>query len=205
MSRYDYYEDMKRRARSIRAEFGLTSPRVQLNDLRRIYKAQAIKIDLWEGKLKNLRGAYFHDETGASVMIAKKLPKEQRIFTMGHELKHHLADAVDVRCMDLKASDEIEIGAEVFAVELIFPEADFTDALHALDVQLGACKPQHIVRLKRESATTLSFTSLGKLAVHLRFAPAGTFDDVHWKKLDESIYGEPLYKRLLRRRGVAVR
>jgi Zn-dependent peptidase ImmA (M78 family) len=205
MSRFEYYEDMKRRARDIRAEYGLTSPRVQLSDLRRIYKAQGIKIDLWEGKLKNLRGAYLRDATGASVMIAKKLPKEQRIFTMGHELKHHFADAVEVRCMDLKTSDEIEIGAEVFAVELIFPEADFTQGLRSMGVQPGACKPEHIVRLKRESATTLSFTSLGKLAVHLGFAHAGAYDEVHWKKLDESIYGEPLYKRLLRRRGVPVR
>lgn len=205
MSRFDYYEDMKRRAREIRAEYGLTSSRVQLSDLRRIYKAQGIKIDLWEGKLKNLRGAYLRDETGASVMIAKKLPKEQRIFTMGHELKHHLADAVEVRCMDLKNSDEIEIGAEVFAVELIFPEAAFAQTLRSMGIQPRGCKPEHIVRLKRDSATTLSFTSLGKLAIHLGFAQPGAYDDVHWKKLEESIYGEPLYKRLLRRKGIPVR
>jgi Zn-dependent peptidase ImmA (M78 family) len=205
MSRYAYYEEMKRRARAVREEFGFVSPRVQLSALRRVYKKYGIHIDLREGAFKNLRGAYFLDETGPSVMIAKKLPKEQRIFTMGHELKHHLVDGVETRCMDLNTTDEIEIGAEIFAVELIFPEADFAQALHSQGVRRGSCTPQEIVRLKHDSQTTLSFTSLGKLAVHLGFAYSGAFNGVQWKKLDEQLYGVPLYKRLLLRRGVAVR
>jgi hypothetical protein len=205
MTRYAYYEDMKRRARDVRAEFGFTSPRVQLSDLRRVYKQYGLRIDLRDGQFKNLRGAYFLDESGPSVMIAKKLPKEQRIFTMGHELKHHLVDGAETRCMDLKAIDEIEIGAEIFAVELIFPEADCTHALEAMGVRQGTCTAEQVVRLKRTSETTLSFTSLGKLAIHLGFAAPGAFDGVHWKKLDEQIHGVPLYKRLQRRRSVPPR
>lgn len=205
MFRHEYYEEMKRIAREVRAEFDFTSPRVRLSDLRKVYRDRGIRIDLWAGKLKNLRGAYFNDESGASVMIAKKLPKEQRIFTMGHELKHHIVDRTGVNCMDLSANEAIEIGAEVFAVELIFPEADFAAAMRAAGVGVGACSPEDIVRLKRQTETTLSFTSLAKLATHLGFAAAGTLDGVQWKKLEVRLYGEPLYKQLLRRRGKPVR
>jgi Zn-dependent peptidase ImmA (M78 family) len=205
MTRFAYYEEMKQRAREVRAEFGFTTPHVQLSDLRQVYKKYRVRIDLREGKFRNLRGAYFLDEGGASVMIAKKLPKEQRIFTMGHELKHHLVDAEETRCMNLNANDEVEIGAEIFAAELIFPEADFSRTLQDMGVRLRECTPEHIVRLKHNTNATLSFTSLGKLAVHLGFADHGVFDRVHWKKLDEQIHGVPLYKRLLQRRGLAVR
>jgi Zn-dependent peptidase ImmA (M78 family) len=205
MSRHDYYEDMKRRARNVREEFGFTTPRVQLSDLRQVYKRQGVRIDLRDGKFKNLRGAYFLDEAGPSVMIAKKLPKEQRIFTMGHELKHHLVDGVETRCMELNASDEIEIGAEIFAVELIFPESDFAQALQSMGVQPRRCTAEHIVTLKHDTRTTLSFTSLGKLAIHLGFADSGAFDHVHWKKLDETVNGVPLYKRIQQRRSLAFR
>jgi hypothetical protein len=205
MFRHQYYEDMKRIARDVREQFGFTTARVQLSDLRRVYRQEKIRIDLWDGKMKNLRGAYFNDETGASVMIARKLPKEQRIFTMGHELKHHLVDRTAINCMELRTDEAVEIGAEVFAVELIFPESDFIEALKTAGVRSGACRPADIVRLKHDSETTLSFTSLGKLATHLGFAPPDAFKGVQWKKLEEQLYGEPLYKRLLRRRGVSVR
>lgn len=205
MSRAAHYEAVKAHARALRKQYGFTTPRVLLSDLRRIYKAEGIKIDLWPGKLKNLRGAYFRDEAGISVMISKTLPKEQRIFTMGHELKHHFVDAAATDCTQLTSNDEIEIGAEIFAVELIYPEADFQAAMRARNIAPGHCSPEDIVRLKRDTGATLSFTSLGKLATHLGFAANGAFDRMQWKKLEEELFGEPVYKRVLRRRGFAVR
>lgn len=205
MNRNDYYEAMKSLARETRARFDLVTPVVKLSDLRRIYKDQGIRIDLWAGKLKNLRGAYFLDEAGPSVMLSKQLPKEQRIFTMGHELKHHLVDRAETNCMELEGSSAIEIGAEVFAAELIFPEGDFADVLHAMQVPIGACTGEHIVRLKHDTGTTMSFTGLAKRATRLRFAAPGALDGVQWKKLDVEIFGEPLYKRLQRRRAAAGR
>jgi len=203
MTRHVYYEDMKRRARELRAEFTLTTPQVRLSDLRRIYKAKGIRIDLWDQKLKNLRGAYFLDEAGPSVMLSKRLPDEQRIFTMGHELKHHIVDGVETRCMDLDKTDAIEIGAEVFAAELIYPETECLERFHSIGVLAGTCTAEHVVRLKRETNTTLSFTGLGKRAIWFGLAAEGAFDAVHWKKLEEKLYGEPLYKKLQRRRGLA--
>jgi hypothetical protein len=71
----------------VRARFGLTSPRVLRSDLRRIYRAEGIQIDLWPHKLRKLRGAYINDEFGPTVMLAKGLPQDPMVFTMGHELK----------------------------------------------------------------------------------------------------------------------
>lgn len=200
VNRSQYYEEMKLLARDMRARFGLLSPVVKLSDLRRMYRELGIKVDLWPHRLKNLRGAYFLDEAGPSVMVARQLPTEQRIFTMGHELKHHLVDRAETRCMELAGNSTIEIGAEVFAAELVFPEGDFKDEMCRMQIHPGSCTAEHIVRLKHDTRTTLSFTALAKRAAWLAYAVPGRLDNVRWRKLDEQIYGEPLYKRLLRRR-----
>src|SRR5574341_1033479 len=92
MNRFQYYQEMKGLARQVRAAHRLETPRVLRSDLRRIYREYQIRIDPWPYKLKHLRGAYFHDQIGTAVMIADHLPPEPRIFTLAHELKHHLVD-----------------------------------------------------------------------------------------------------------------
>jgi len=202
MNRTVYYDKMKALAREVRVQYGLTSYRVMKSDMRRIYKAEGITIDLWPHKLKNLRGAYFNDEMGPSVLIAKSLPEDPYIFTLGHELKHHLVDR-DLGlsfCHDSNESEPIEIGAEIFAAELIFPEQDFCDLLRQQGIGRHECRPEDLVRLKRETQTTLSYASLAKRAVFTGFAAPRSLAKVKWTKLEESLYGEPLYKRLLRQR-----
>ena len=203
MNRSDYYTQMKELARDTRAKYGLTSPRVLKSDMRRIYRDQGIRIDLWPFKLRQVRGAYFNDEIGPTVMLAKGLPDDPMIFTMGHELKHHLVDRdLPVACCsDRNANQHIEIGAEVFAAEFIYPEADFIKALTTKGIARGKCTPEDIVRLKRETGTTLSYASLAKRATFLHFCELGSLDKVPWKKLEEEMFGEPLYKTLLRRRS----
>ena len=61
-----------------------------------------------------------------------------------------------------------------------------------------------MIQLKRETRTTLSYAGLVKRLEFLGFIAAGTFAKVRWKKLEEEVYGEPLYKQLLRRRAGAV-
>ncbi len=201
MNRGGYYEEMKASARALRDRYGLGSPRVRLSDLRRIYSDNGIKIDLWKRKLKGLRGAYFRDESGASVMINAGLPEEPRIFTMGHELKHHFHDGQTRDCFLTWAEDDhVEIGAEVFAGELIFPEADFSTFCISIGIQPGACRPEDLVRVKRESQTTLSYAGLVKRATRLGFARAEELARIQWKKLEEQVYGEPVYKRVQRYR-----
>lgn len=203
MNRSAYYNEMKELARSTRAKYGLTTPRVLKSDLRAIYRDQGIKIDLWPHRLREVRGAYFNDELGPTVMLVKGLPDDPMIFTMGHELKHHLVDRdLPVACCsDRNANQHIEIGAEIFAAELLYPEQDFIEALAAGGFTAGKCTAEAIVRLKHNTRTTLSYTGLAKRATFLGLAPAGSMDKIRWKTLEEQIFGEPFYKKLLRRRG----
>lgn len=211
MNRSHYYEKMKGLAREVRAKYELATPRVMKSYMRKIYKEEGIKIDLWpfknDGNLfhnfKNLRGAYFHDECGTNVLLARSLPQDPAIFTMAHELKHHLVDRDQqgfIVCDLSNENDVIEISAEVFAAELIFPEQDFADKMHDMGVEYGKCRPEDIVRIKRETETTLSYAGLSKRAVFLDFASQNAFKGVRWKKLEEELYGEPVYKRVQRYR-----
>jgi hypothetical protein len=202
MNRSAYYQEMKALAGGVRQRYGLTTPRVLRQDLRRIYRAEGISIDLWPHRLRKLRGAYFHDELGSHVMLAKELPVDPMVFTMAHELKHHLVDqALPVSCCDPSNQNEmIEIGAEVFAAELIFPESDFGAAMAAANVGKGACTAEAIVRLKHETKTTLSYAGLVKRAEFLGFARPGVLPKAGWKSLEVKLYGEPLYKQLQRLR-----
>ncbi len=202
MTRSEYYRQMRLLAVQIRDQYGLQTPRVLKSDLRRIYKHQGIQIDLWPYKMKKLRGAYFNDEQGPSVMLAKGLPDDPMIFTMGHELKHHLVDRGDIvaLCDPSNQSAQIEIGAEIFAAELIYPEQMFRDDLVGLGVTMGACTPEQIVALKRDTRTTLSYTGLAKRAEFLGIAAQNSLGRIAWKKLEEKMYGIPLYKQILSRR-----
>ncbi len=203
MTRYEYYEQMKALARNVRAEHGLTTPRVLRSDLRRIYKAYEIKIDLRQG-FKNLRGAYFNDDCGATVVIAKGLPADPTVFTMGHELKHHLADreTPGFQCSySPSTTDQVEIAAEIFAAELIFPETEFLRLLTDAGVSPGTCTAEHLVRLKHETRTTLSYQGLAKRADFMKLAAAGTFNGVQFTKLEERIYGKPFRRPAKHRRA----
>jgi Zn-dependent peptidase ImmA (M78 family) len=190
---------MRLLAGQIRDQYGLQTPRVLKSDLRRIYKDQGIHIDLWPYKLRKLRGAYFNDAEGASVMLARGLPDDPMIFTMGHELKHHLVDrdSIVALCDPSNQSAEIEIGAEIFAAEMIYPECMFRDDLLRLGVTIGSCTAEQLVTLKRETKTTLSYAGIAKRAEFLGFAPQNSLAKVAWKKLEESIYGVPFYKQRL--------
>ena len=203
MRRYDYYQELKSLARDVRAKHGLTSPRVLRSDMRRIYRAEGIRIDVWRHPLRGLRGAYFNDEFGPTVMVAGGLPSEPMIFTLGHELKHHLIDrdSAAAFCSESNRGDAVEIGAEIFAAELIFPEEDFCKQMAAMGVEEGHCAAETIVRLKHEIATTMSYAALAKRAEYFRFATEGSLQAVKWTKLAEELYGEPLFKRLIRSRG----
>ena len=201
MTRYEYYEEMKALARTVRAKHDITGPRVTRTNLRRVYKAYGIRFDLRSG-FKNLRGAYFNDEFGPCIVVAKALPEDPRVFTMGHELKHHLVDR-DTQGFQCKfenvGTDPVEIGAEVFSAELLFPEAEYLALLAEMGVTEGTCTAEHLARLKHDTRTTLSYQGLAKRAEFMNLAEAGAFDGVQFKKLEEQIFGKPF--RRFRKRG----
>jgi Zn-dependent peptidase ImmA (M78 family) len=200
--RSQYYDQLKTLARDVRARFGLTTPRLLRSDLRRIYRAEGIRIDLWPYRFKGLRGAYFNDEMGPTVLLAKGLPQDPMVFTMAHELKHHLTDrGLSLSYCDASnQSNPIEIGAEIFAAELIYPDEDFAAQLARMGVQRGTCTPEILVRLKHETQTTLSYAGLAKRSEFMGFSQPGSLARVKWKKLEEQIYGPPIYSFYRRRR-----
>ncbi|MDX2240028.1 MAG: ImmA/IrrE family metallo-endopeptidase [Leptolyngbyaceae cyanobacterium bins.302] len=205
MSRYEYYEELKELARQQRLEHELTTPRVLRSDLRRIYKQHGIRLDLWppkgamsNGVIKTLRGAFFCDEYGVSVMISRTLPDAPAIFTMAHEFKHFLVDRASgaIMCGETNQNERIEIGAEVFAAEFLYPDQDFREDLLQMGVKPGECTPEDLVRLKHERQATLSYKGMSKKAEFLKFASLEVFEGVKWQSLEEKIYGIPIYKQV---------
>ena len=183
-----YYEDLKQLARQVRAENGLNTPRVLPSDLRRIYFKNGIEIDLWPYRLRNLRGAFICDKFGTTVMLARNLPQDPLVFTMAHELKHFFRDR-DLGisyCDQSNASKTLEIGAEIFASELLFPDRDFILHMERMGVRENECLPRTLVRLKRKTRTTLSYAGLAIKAERLRFAPPGSLTKVKtWRKFEQ--------------------
>jgi Zn-dependent peptidase ImmA (M78 family) len=185
-----YYEDLKQLARQVRAENGLSSPRVLPGDLLRIYAKNGIVVDEWPYRFRNLRGAFINDHLGMTVMIAKGLPKDPLVFTMAHELKHFFRDR-DLGisyCDQSNLNKNLEVGAEIFAAELIFPDRDFVRHMEMMGIRRDQCLPKNLVCLKRKTGTTLSYAGLAIKAEWLGFAPAHSLTTIKtWRRL-EAIY-----------------
>jgi Zn-dependent peptidase ImmA (M78 family) len=183
----DYYYRMRELAREVRARHGLEGPRLTFRQIWRICRTEGIeRLDFRSG-FKALRGAYFNDDYGVSILLARGLPDDPTIFTVAHELKHHLVDskATSVLCRTAEEARRTEVGAEIFAAELIYPERDFVDDLCRL---LGRTPhnltAETLVQLKEKTRTTLSYAALAKRTVLLGMAEQGSFQDVRWRTLE---------------------
>src|SRR6476661_119943 len=162
MNRQAYYEELKLLARQVRAENGLRSPRVLPSDLRRIYDRHGIMIDSWPYRLRHLRGAFISDHLGTTVMLASGLPQDPMVFTMAHELKHFFRDR-DLGisyCDQSNLGREVEVGAEIFAAELLFPDQDFISQMSVMHIRQEQCLPKTLIELKRKTGTTLSYAGM---------------------------------------------
>jgi Zn-dependent peptidase ImmA (M78 family) len=183
----NYYEDLKQLARQVRAENGLSSPRVLPNDLMRIYARYGITVDEWPYRFRHLRGAFINDHLGTTVMLAKGLPRDPMVFTMAHELKHFFRDR-DLGisyCDQSNLNKSLEIGAEIFAAELLFPDRDFVAHMTKMGIRRDQCLPKTLIRLKRETGTTLSYAGLAIKAERLGFAPSHSVTTIKtWRRLE---------------------
>ncbi|HKN82067.1 MAG TPA: ImmA/IrrE family metallo-endopeptidase [Pyrinomonadaceae bacterium] len=198
MNLHNYYEDLKLLARRVRAENRLSSPRVLPSDLRRIYAKHGIEVDEWPYRFRHLRGAFINDHLGTTVMLAKGLPRDPMAFTMAHELKHFYCDRnLGISyCDQSNLNRSLEIGAEIFAAELLFPDRDFVAHMKMMGIRGNQCLPKTLVHLKRKTGTTLSYAGLAIKAERLGFAPAHSLTTIKtWRKL-EAIYDEPLRRRV---------
>ena len=187
MNTHNYYEDLKALARQVRAEHGLTSPRVLPSDLMRIYAQYGIEFDEWPYRFRHLRGAFINDHLGTTIMIAKGLPQDPMVFTMAHELKHFFRDR-DLGisyCDQSNLNKSLEVGAEIFAAELLFPDRDFIAHMTKMGIRTNQCLPKNLIRLKRQTGTTLSYAGLAIKAERLGFAPAHSVTTIKtWRRLE---------------------
>jgi len=183
-----YYVELKELARQVREHYALTSPRIRCSDLRKIYRAQGIELILWPGKVRNVRGAYFNDEWGVAVMVMKELPEGPLVFTMAHELKHHLVDS-DLKPYPRWRFDQpnpIEVGADLFAAELIYPEKAFEFDLGRMGRRVGDGPLDVLLRLKKKTGASLPHRIFRERAVLMGFAPASLFRMSSWLKLEKA-------------------
>jgi Zn-dependent peptidase ImmA (M78 family) len=193
------YESLKALARQKRQEYEVSTDTFGLQKLRQIYKQEGVVIDLWKLQPR-IRAVYMCDDGDPSVLVNKTLPMEPRLFAMVHELKHHYTDRKlieggKLKCGDYNANQDIEIGAEVFAAEFLYPEQEFLDCLAGLGIQRDACTKEDVVRLKRSCGAPVSYTFLRKRLERMGFAQPGAFDRVQFQKLEEELYGLPIYKQ----------
>ena len=192
MNVQNYYEDLRALARQVRAEHKLSSPRVLPSDLMRIYAQYGIVLDEWPYRFRHLRGAFINDHLGTTIMIAKGLPQDPMAFTMAHELKHFFRDR-DLGisyCDQSNLNKSLEIGAEIFAAELLFPDRDFVAHMNMMGIRRDQCLPKTLIGLKRKTGTTLSYAGLAIKAERLGFAPAHSLTTIKtWRRL-EALYSE---------------
>ena len=197
MNTHQYYEDLKLLARQVRAENGLSSPRVLPSDLIRIYDKHGIEVDEWPYRFRNLRGAFINDDLGTTVMLAMGLPQDPMVFTMAHELKHFFRDR-DLGisyCDQSNLNKSLEIGAEIFAAELIYPDRDFVSHVSQMGIRMNQCLPKDLVKLKRQTRTTLSYAGMAIKAERLGFAPSHSLTTIKtWRRI-EALHSPPAARR----------
>lgn len=199
MSRWDYYEAMKVLAARKRLQYDVCTEKLGLQKVREIYRSEGITIDLWKTSAR-IRAVYMCEGNDPSVLVNRSLPKEPRLFAMVHELKHHYCDQDamqngEIQCGDYNANEVIEKAAEVFAAEFIFPEQEFLDCVRSLGLKPGAVTPENLVELKRSCGAQVSYTFLRKRLEWFNFIDVGEFAKVQFQKLEEEIYGVPIYRQ----------
>lgn len=185
-------------AKAKRVEHSVSTKSLNIAAIRRVYKAEGVRIDKWKFGSK-IRAVYMVDDGDASVAIKDGMPKEPTLFSLVHELKHHFVDQAliqqgGLKCGDYNANEQIEKAAEVFAAEFIYPEDEFIACVVGLGIQIGSCTPEDVVKLKRTCNALVSYQFLSKRLLRLGFATPGAFDKIQFQKLEEKMFGVPFYK-----------
>lgn len=190
-----YYRRMRQLAGEKREKLSLSTPDITLSRIRKIYRAEGITIDKCSGRLRKVKAAYFCDQYGCSVLLNMRLPEIPRLFAMIHELKHHYEDRDQLRCFCQEVYDSspiIEIGAEVFAAEFIFPEEEFRSYVTSF-MKGKEILPEDVVHMKYHCPAKVSYQFFTKSLERLGFIRRGQFAGVQFHKLHEKLYGSHHY------------
>lgn len=195
----DYYRRMKLLARQKRDEYEISLQKINLTLIRNIYKKEEITIDYWDIKSPRIKASYHCDETDSSVLVKKSLPGEPKLFALIHELKHHFTDREGIMncsfaCGDYNANKIIEVGAEIFAAEFIFPESEMKQSLANFGLKKSNCNPTIIVEYKRNCGVPVSYQYILKRLEFFQIIEKNSFDKVKFKNLEETLY-PPIYKQ----------
>jgi Zn-dependent peptidase ImmA (M78 family) len=200
ITRSAYYREMRSLALVKRVKYSVETHSLNLYVIRGIYKAEGIKIDKWDIKGQKLRASYFCDDDGLSVLLNKNLPREPALFSLAHELKHHFVDRdlikkAKITCGDYNANETIEIAAEVFAAEFVYPEGEMRELINELKIDREKCTPERIVEFKRACPAIVSYSFLNKRFEWFGICARGEYASIKFQKLEEEIYGPPIYKQ----------
>lgn len=193
---YGALKDLARRKRDI---YNITTKSLNITAVKNIYRSEGITIDPWKLSAR-IRAVYMCDDNDASVMLNRGLPKEPRLFTLIHELKHHFCDREilemgQIGCGDYNENREIEVGAEVFAAEFIYPEVEFLELATQMGLTKAPVTAEDIVRFKRAMPATVSYCFLRKRFEFLNLAPKGKYAKVKFTLLEDRMFGPPIYKQ----------
>lgn len=201
MTTGQYYASLKRLAREKRQAHSVCTNAFGLREMRAIYRAEGIHIDQWPYPMRRIRAAYLLEHGKPHVLLNGKMPIEPRLFSLAHELKHHYVDSAahPHRKFDCfpganPRSDLVEIGAEVFAAEFIYPEHEFLAWVRST-LGHNPCTAETVVHLKRACEAHISYTFLTKRLERLGVVAPGAFAKVRFKKLEEELFGLPPYRR----------
>lgn len=191
------FDELKKLAREKRLLHKVKTVAFGLREVRAIYKAEGITIDYYPLPNK-VKALYMCDDGYCSVAVQKKLPDEPKIFALLHELKHHYCDqdflkGGHIHCGDFNMKDPIEIGAEVFAAEFIYPIREFAHDISLLNVSQWTA--EEIVNLKRNCKAKVSYTYLCRRLTELRLIGFKQFEKVQFQKLEHTMYGLPYHLR----------
>jgi Zn-dependent peptidase ImmA (M78 family) len=200
LNRTEYYQQCRALAQTKRYEHAVVTASLNLLVMARIYKKEGIAIDRRKLKGNRIKAAYYCDDGECSVLLNTTPPREPRLFALAHELKHHYLDREkimngQIECGDYNANEVIEKGAEVFAAEFIYPELEMRQLVGQMGITSRSCTAQTIVEFKRACPACISYTFIVKRFVRFRLCQRETFSKVQFTKIEEEIYGLPIYKR----------
>ena len=195
--RNKYFEELKALARAKRIFYNVDTTAFGLREVRKIYSAEKIKIDYYPLPSK-IKALYMCSDGEHSVAIQRKLPEEPKLFALIHELKHHYCDQEAlgkgiIHCGDYNRNELIEVGAEVFAAEFIYPEAEFSQDIQTSGIRIWTAEA--VVRFKKNCKAKVSYQYICKRLKRLGLISQDQFKGVRFQKLEHEIYGLPYHLR----------
>lgn len=203
MKNLGQFEEFKELAREKRTLYHVNTASFGLKEIRQIYKAEEIDIHYYPIAPK-IKAIYMCGDGYCSVAVQKSLPDEPKIFALVHELKHHYCDqeilkSGRIHCGDFNMKDPIEISAEIFAAEFIYPLKEFSKDLGSF--KSGTWTKEKIVAVKRACKAKVSYRYILRRLSELELLDFKEFEKVQFQKLEHELFGLPYHLRKLRKRA----